>query len=62
MEQNLFGTFKKMQKYLHAGALITLHCVLSPDIIFLRLFLKRSASGKLHSWHKKLFRGEKAPV
>lgn len=49
IEQNLFGTFKKMQKCLHAGALIRLHCVLSPNFIFLCLFLKCRASGKLHS-------------
>lgn len=62
MEQNLFGTSKKIQKYLNAGALITQHCTLSPDFIFPGLFLKCSASGKMNSWPKRLLRGEKASV
>lgn len=62
MGQNLFGTSEKMQKYFHAGALVTLHCVLSPDFIFPYMFWKRSASGKLHLWYKGFFRDEKAPV
>lgn len=40
--------FLEKEKCLHAGALVMLHCVLSSDFIFLCLFLKRGASGKLH--------------